>query len=176
MQGSSLLCSASSLLSLWAPGFKSFPVTSLMVQWLRLCISTAGGMGSVLGWETKIPLAEALLKGKKKIFPSYRGCCYSIFALTGDSLGQSVKDASPTSYKIRQTQLLYLHPNFCLSPPHPFFCNTFMTWFCLHIQFKQALATLENLAYRPMGSKQRCCHLPNVTRSADRASSNCFPN
>ena len=66
MQGSSLLCSASSLLSLWAPGFKSFPVTSLMVQWLRLCISTAGGMGSVLGWETKIPLAEALLKGKKK--------------------------------------------------------------------------------------------------------------
>ena len=34
----------------------------------------------------------------------------------------------------------------------------------------------ENLAYRPVGSKKRCCHLSHVTRPADRASSNCFPN
>ena len=112
---------------------------------------------------------------EKKIIPSYRGC-YSIFALTGDSLRQSVKDASLTSYKIRQTQLLYIHPNFCLSPPHSFFGNTFVIWFCLHMQFKQALVTLKYLAYRPVGSKKRCCHLPHVTRPADRASSNCFPN
>ena len=152
MQGSSLLCSAPFLLSLWAPSFESFPVASLVVQWLRLCASTAGGMGSVLGWETKIALLQHWQR--EKISPSYRGCCCSIFALTGVSLGQSIKDASLTSYKIRQTQLLYFHPNFCLSPPHSFFCNTFVIWFCLHIQFKQALVTLENLAYRPMGSKR----------------------
>ena len=28
--------------------------TSLAVQWLKLCTSTAGGMGSIPGWETKI--------------------------------------------------------------------------------------------------------------------------
>ena len=28
--------------------------TSLMVQWLRLSASTAGGMGSIPGWGTKI--------------------------------------------------------------------------------------------------------------------------
>ena len=29
--------------------------TSLVVQWLRLHASTAGGMGSIPGWRTKIP-------------------------------------------------------------------------------------------------------------------------
>ena len=29
--------------------------TSRAVQWLRLCASTAGGMGSIPGWETKTP-------------------------------------------------------------------------------------------------------------------------
>ena len=29
--------------------------TSLAVQWLRLCASTAGGAGSIPGEETKIP-------------------------------------------------------------------------------------------------------------------------
>ena len=29
--------------------------TSLAVQWLRLCISNAGGMGSIPGQGTKIP-------------------------------------------------------------------------------------------------------------------------
>ena len=29
--------------------------TFLAVQWLRLCASNAGGEGSILGWETKIP-------------------------------------------------------------------------------------------------------------------------
>ena len=28
--------------------------TSLMVQWLRLCASTAGGMGLISGWGAKI--------------------------------------------------------------------------------------------------------------------------
>ena len=31
--------------------------TSLAVQWLRLRASTAGGMGSISGWGTKIPHA-----------------------------------------------------------------------------------------------------------------------
>jgi len=31
--------------------------TSLAVQWIRLCISTAGGMGSIPGLETKISRA-----------------------------------------------------------------------------------------------------------------------
>ena len=31
--------------------------TSLVVQWLRLCPSTAGGTGSIPGWGTKIPHA-----------------------------------------------------------------------------------------------------------------------
>ena len=30
---------------------------SLAVQWLELCASTAGGMGSIPGWEIKIPHA-----------------------------------------------------------------------------------------------------------------------
>ena len=31
--------------------------TSLAVQWLRLCASSAGGIGSIPGWGTKIPHA-----------------------------------------------------------------------------------------------------------------------
>ena len=31
--------------------------TSLVVQWLRLCASGAGGMGLIPGWGTKIPHA-----------------------------------------------------------------------------------------------------------------------
>ena len=30
--------------------------TSMVVQWLRLHISTAGGMGLIPGWGTKVPL------------------------------------------------------------------------------------------------------------------------
>ena len=36
--------------------------TSLVVQWLRLHASTAGGEGSVSGWGTKIPLAKDTAK------------------------------------------------------------------------------------------------------------------
>ena len=32
--------------------------TSLVVQWLRLCPSNAGGMGLIPGWGTRIPLRE----------------------------------------------------------------------------------------------------------------------
>ena len=38
--------------------------TSLAVQWLRLCASTAGGAGSIPGQETRIPHALGL--GQKK--------------------------------------------------------------------------------------------------------------
>ena len=37
--------------------------TSLAVQCLRLCTSTAGGTGSTPGWETKIP--HAMWRGQK---------------------------------------------------------------------------------------------------------------
>ena len=36
----------------------------LAVQWLGLLASTVGGMGSVLGWGTKIP--QTMQHGKKK--------------------------------------------------------------------------------------------------------------
>ena len=35
-----------------------------MVQWLRVGASTAGGMGSIPGWETKIPHASQHRKKK----------------------------------------------------------------------------------------------------------------
>ena len=38
--------------------------TSLVVQWLGLCTSTAGGSGSILGHGTKIP--HAMQHGQKK--------------------------------------------------------------------------------------------------------------
>ena len=37
---------------------------SLAVQWLRLCTSTTGDMGSIPGWGTKI--LHAALSGQKK--------------------------------------------------------------------------------------------------------------
>ena len=37
--------------------------TSLAIQWLRLWASTAGGMGSIPGWETKI--AHAVWGGQE---------------------------------------------------------------------------------------------------------------
>ena len=40
--------------------------TSLAVQWLRLCPSTAGGMGSIPGWGTKMPHATAPCSEAKK--------------------------------------------------------------------------------------------------------------
>ena len=40
--------------------------TSLEVQWLRLCASNAGGMGSITGQGTKIP--HAVRRGQKKFF------------------------------------------------------------------------------------------------------------
>ena len=36
---------------------------SLVVHWLVLCASTAGGTGSIPGWETKIP--HATRRGQK---------------------------------------------------------------------------------------------------------------
>ena len=43
--------------------------TSPVVQWLRLWASTAGGMGSIPGWGTKVPHAvQCGQKTKKLIF------------------------------------------------------------------------------------------------------------
>lgn len=39
---------------------------SVVVQWLRLCTSTAGGRGSILGLRTKIPQARRHAAKKKK--------------------------------------------------------------------------------------------------------------
>ena len=39
---------------------------SLVVQWLRLHVSNAGGMSSIPGWGTKISHAVHVAKKKKK--------------------------------------------------------------------------------------------------------------
>ena len=59
---------------------QSLPWTSLAVQWLRLCISTAGGMGSIPGGGTKIPHAawrdqNQNPKPKQKAFRSRKSLC-----------------------------------------------------------------------------------------------------
>ena len=41
--------------------------TSLAVQWLALCASNAGGVGSIPGWGTRIPHAARGSKKNKKI-------------------------------------------------------------------------------------------------------------
>ena len=40
---------------------------SLVVQWLGLCIFTAKGLGSIFGWETKIPQIVQCCEKKKDI-------------------------------------------------------------------------------------------------------------
>ena len=47
------------------PSTFTHPGTSLTVQWLGLCNSTAGGMGSIPGWGTKI-LSDAAKRKKNK--------------------------------------------------------------------------------------------------------------
>ena len=37
-----------------------------MVQWLKIRATTAGGMGLIPGWETKIPHARVVWTNKKK--------------------------------------------------------------------------------------------------------------
>ena len=41
--------------------------TSLVVQWLSLCASTAGGVSLIPLWGTKIPHAKGATKKKKKV-------------------------------------------------------------------------------------------------------------
>ena len=51
------------------PKIKKTLGTSLAVQWLRLCVCTAGGAGSIPGWGTKIPhTAQCGQKIKKNFF------------------------------------------------------------------------------------------------------------
>ena len=74
--------------------------TSLAVQWLRLCTSTAGGTVSVSGWGTKIPCAVRHSQNKeiKKLLPSglhdFFGCAESLllqgFYLVVESRGCSL--------------------------------------------------------------------------------------
>ena len=49
--------------------FIQYPMigTSLAVQWLKLCASIAGGMGSISGWGTKI--LHAAWRGQKSQYP-----------------------------------------------------------------------------------------------------------
>ena len=47
------------------PSTFTHPWTSLTIQWLGLCNSTAGGMGSIPGWGTKI-LSDAAKRKKNK--------------------------------------------------------------------------------------------------------------
>ena len=48
--------------------------TSLAVQWLRLCVSTAGGVGSTPGRGTKISHAGQRDQKKKKKNSNYTDC------------------------------------------------------------------------------------------------------
>ena len=48
--------------------------TSLVVQWLELCASSAGGLSSILGWGTKIPQAVRCGQKKKKRFKEKLVC------------------------------------------------------------------------------------------------------
>ena len=56
---------------------KACPGTSLVVQWLRLCTSNAGGVGSISGWGTEIPYAaqcgQKITKTRACLSPSSGG-------------------------------------------------------------------------------------------------------
>ena len=54
MVGSNL---SADLFSIWHLSKRNVFGTSLVVLWLRLCASNAGGVGSIPGWGTKIPNA-----------------------------------------------------------------------------------------------------------------------
>ena len=58
--------------------------TSLAVQWLRLRTSTAGGMGSIPGWGTKISLAAQLGKINKIFLNSGRNWVFREEILLAD--------------------------------------------------------------------------------------------
>ena len=55
--------------------------TSLVVQWLELCASSAGGLSSILGWGTKIPQAVRCGQKKKKDLKK-SWCVHSLHART----------------------------------------------------------------------------------------------
>ena len=40
--------------------------SSLVVQWLRLCVSTAESEGSIPGWAIKVPQANEVVKTSKQ--------------------------------------------------------------------------------------------------------------
>jgi len=46
--------------------FRKEGMTLLVVQWLRLCASTAGGMGSSPGWELRFHMSCDFAKKRKK--------------------------------------------------------------------------------------------------------------
>ena len=50
---------------IWCSHLKSDLGTSLAVQWLRLHASNAGGMGSIPGLGTKIPMLHSMVKQTK---------------------------------------------------------------------------------------------------------------
>ena len=71
--------------------------TSLVVQWLRLCASNAGDMGSIPGQGTKIPHACRARKKKKKDKPKNRImllCSYAPWGQGGDCSSTQVVSLS----------------------------------------------------------------------------------
>ena len=73
----------------------SLRTSSLVVQWLELCASSAGGPSSILGWGTKIPQAVQCGQKKKDLKKSW--CVHSLHART-----------PPTHMRVHPSGLLLL--------------------------------------------------------------------
>ena len=80
--------------TLWLTILKS--ETSLVVQWLRLCASTAGGIGSIPGWGTKIWHAvqsgQKEKEKKRKITPKIKHS--SLFSVKTSSIPSALQGTS----------------------------------------------------------------------------------
>ena len=70
--------------------------TSLAVQWLRRCASTAGGTGSIPGWGTKIPHTADQPKKPNKKPPLATGSCPCLSANL--CWGLAHQTLSPTAF------------------------------------------------------------------------------
>ena len=75
---------------------KEVPGTSLVVQWLTLCSSTAGGMGSIPSQETKIPTccaAQAARRERKQRSVSLESYFHWQEAKMGSGMGGHSRSA-----------------------------------------------------------------------------------
>ena len=81
--------------------------TSLVVQWLRHCTSTAEGVGSISGWGTKVPRVVQHDQNRKKK-KKEKKCCYKNWILTNSfrakyanlklQEAQTQGDSAPTQF------------------------------------------------------------------------------